>query len=419
MEKVLLLQSNKNERFDKEAFDVLGFALFFAGGTYGAKAIALGLGLGDFQEAASLCIYLVWFYLIGKMVIRYRNLFFKIIRTELIILLIFALNYMTFPDTNQYYTDYMMFLRQIFVVYIPAGVVGLCISNYENVFVYMRKTAWLGSAYMCISLILGYLKFIDYQYWGVHLSPLLLLSYGSFLSKKRISDFLLTVVDALLILLGGRQSLFAVAIGIVMMFFFMNEEKRDVRLLAIVSTILVILLIVLLHDIILDFLRIIIEENNIQSRTLNMLVDGKLVSTNTRDYIYQSAIKTIERNGIKVSGIFSDRYYIRKYGSWIAYPHNIILEYFIDFGIIGGSIISFVTVLLFAKNLVIGIKERRAFIGMLSSIVMFRLMVSSSYVIEGLFYTTVIILFGNNNNIKKNRYKNIRLKECNGKFYFV
>ena len=76
--------SRKDSNYNAEAFVLIAYALFFGAGTYGMKAIAIGLGLSSLQSLASLAIYIGWFFLLGRTLLKNLHIFGKILLWELV-----------------------------------------------------------------------------------------------------------------------------------------------------------------------------------------------------------------------------------------------------------------------------------------------------------------------------------------------
>lgn len=390
--KLAICVKKYDNEYEKYAFRAIAYALFFGAGTYGIKAIVTGIGFGSLQTAASFLIYVGWFIVLLRLLCRYFSVAIDIIIMEVIVAVLLYASYSAFPLTQPYYEEYAMFLRQSFVVYLPSGVLVYHIKNFNNCFKYTRGIAFYGSIFMLISYALGYIEVNGYQYWGVHLSPMLLLLFGNYMDKKEKADLIMVIIDCVMILFGGRQSLFVTVVGICLMYFTMSEDKKQKRTLVTIISLLVILIMCLASNVLLSILSKFLEAFDINTRTTEMLLNGELVDISTREIIYESSIKAINNNQ-GFNGILADRYLLRQYGDWMAYPHNVFLEFILDFGMIFGGIISILLVFLVITNLMTGTKERKTFSALLISLVFIRLMVSSSFVIEGLFYTMLGFLF--------------------------
>lgn len=149
----------------------------------------------------------------------------------------------------------------------------------------------------------------------------------------------------------------------------------------------------------------LLKNSGMEFRTIAELANGNFFDTSTRDLIYEKSVQIIEMNGPKISGLFSDRFYIRQYKQWIAYPHNLILEVLIDFGTVLGSLILGLIIFRVVFTILKGSSEKKLLCIMISSLVLCRLMVSSSFMIEGFFYIFIGVIFSKVVNLKKVRYK--------------
>jgi len=387
---MIIKLSQKDDNYNYEAFRLLAYALFFGAGTYGIKGIVVGIGLESLQTAASFLIYLGWFLLLGYTLLKNLRVLNRIIVWELVYAAIMAFSYFAFPDTRPYFSDNAMFIRQILTVYIPSGVIAMCITDYKNCFAPMRKLLWGGFFLLLCSLMTGFMQIWDYQQWGINLSPFVLISFACYMQSKHKMDLILFLLSAFLVLQGGRQSLFVVLLGIILIYFFMNQDKKEKQIMIILLIVLSIIVLFLMWNILLELLADVLAAFDIHSRTLEMLINGELISFDSRESIIEYSIDGIRKNGNKISGLFADRYYLKNlkmYSDWIEYPHNIFLEFFLDFGYIGGAIISLWLVIGLIKNMLVGQKERKTVMSVLIALVMVRLFVSSSFMIEGLFYT--------------------------------
>ena len=153
------------------------------------------------------------------------------------------------------------------------------------------------------------------------------------------------------------------------------------------------------------FFELLFDRLGVDLRIINKLLSGEFFDFSNRTYIYELSGEIIKENGIKISGFFADRYYLRNYAEyhdWIAYAHNLILESLIDFGwILGSAMIIALTVLLIRCALRSS-QEKKIVLLIISVLVLFRLFVSSSFMIEGLFYTLLGILFSKKEIVKGN-----------------
>lgn len=390
--KLKLRYSYKDENFNIDAFKLIAFSLYFAAATYGIKAIVIGLGLGSLQSVGSLLVYISWFLVLFRFVL--RNLFYirRLFVFELFYIGLLLINYYLFPDTQVFYQEYMMFIRQIIVVYIPAGAVFSLIDDYANWQYAMEKIAFWGSVFLLVAYFLGYVNVWEYQYLGVQISPFALILYSCYLGRKRVKDLLVLIIDVILIFMGGRQSIFVLLVGITLIYVYSNEINNSKKRLVVIACFLLCGISYFMSDLIIGTLSSLIESVGVSSRTLEMLASGELTSFASRDRIFQTSLEIAKNNGNVISGLFADRYYLRNTLAWAAYPHNLILEILIDFGMLWGTVLIILLVFSIIKKFIKKTGDKRSCLGMIIALTIVRLFVSSSFMIEGTFYLFIGLL---------------------------
>lgn len=395
---------NTDYEYNYNAIKSLGAAFLFYAGSYSVKPIFRTLGLGSMESVGALCFYIIWaIHIYRALCIGTKlklSLFLKIVFWDLAFVFILYINKVLFPNTAQYYAEYMMFFRQIVLVFIPCGVLISQVYDFSEAFKILRRYAWYGSIIMMVSLGFGYMDYWEYQYWGVQLSPFILILFANYSKNKRFRDLFLLIIDALLILLGGRQSFVVVVLACFALYIYDNRNK-SIRMFIVSSLIVLVGLILISGSYTLIFrgLNSVMDSFGLHMEALDRIASGKLFDTSTRDIIYEYSILSILSNGTKVSGLLADRYYLRNFGqytSWIVYPHNIYLELLIDFGAVLGTAISIMLTISVVRNMFIKGDEQRKRMGIvICTLTMVRLFVSSSFVIEGNFYIMLGFLLGN------------------------
>ena len=132
--------------------------------------------------------------------------------------------------------------------------------------------------------------------------------------------------------MGSRGPLGIILAFIILYIFIVGNLKMRIILLMCFITILLLV----------PYFFKLIEAFDIQSRTLILLMDGALDSDSGRSDIYNIIWEKIAENPFWGYGIGADRTFLDG-----AYVHNIILEFWIDFGLFIGSFFLF---LLFLKT---------------------------------------------------------------------
>ena len=403
----MFLIHSKKSGFNIQAFDVLFMSLFFLAGTYGIKGIANYIGLGSFEETFSLLFYIWWAIVYLNFLWSNKHMCKDLIIAEIIYIGILYLNFRLYPASQKYYNEYMMQLRQIVVVFIPAMTVAFRINNFRGCVKLFGQYGIYSISFMIICYFMGYIQRWDYQFFGIHLCPFVLMVYANYVFTRNRKYFWWCVVGFIFIMAGGRQSFLGFFIGIIILYYTKKistiSSNRFFGLLLL--SVLVMFVIYLLMPFFLNIISDILSTLGVESRTLEMLKSSELTSTSSRDGIYEASIYFIQRT-IGITGLFADRVMLRNFNDWMAYPHNIVLELMIDFGVVVGGLISLYIFGLFAVRLYKGNLEKKLVIGVVGTVVLSRLIVSSSFMIEGPFYL-MLGLFLNANDDAKSKTRNI------------
>lgn len=394
----MLLFHTKKDGFNLQALDVLCVAVFFATATYGIKAMVAYVGFGAYEDQASLFWYLLWAFVYGKFLWYNKFMFKNLLVAEVVYIGLMYVNYRLFPLTHDSYDEYFMFIRQIVFVYIPSLTVALKINNFSGYIVNFRKLGIFGIGFMIIAYFMNYTQRWDYQLFGVQLCPFVIMLYPSYLLYHNKSDLIWIIVGFLFLMAGGRQSFVGFFIGMMLVYYSIRLNHLTIKQLVVrlMQVLFLLLFIVLLLPYLIVLLGDVVNVMGMDSRTMDMLTGNELFSTSTRDSIYELSMFYIRSNLYDIKGLFADRYMLRITDSWIAYPHNLILELMMDFGVILGGLFSLIILFKFVLRLVRGNIEKSTIIGIIATSILVRLMVSSSFMIEGCFYTVLGLLFNSN-----------------------
>lgn len=407
------MQSNKSvSKNEKLSYVAVGIGLSFAALTYSVKAIVTFVGLPSLETIASVIVYLVWFNVLGRYSLHNTRIIKSIAIYEIIYLFVLLMSYLSFSSTRLYFIQNMAFIRQIISVYIPCGAIVFSMTNFNRSIFYIEKVTSISAVIIMASFFMGYTTRWDYQYFGIQLAPLLLISFANYLKCKKLSDFLISLIGLAFTFLGGRQSLIIVILGYFLLYYLHLNKTKKIYFLT--SIIFVLIFGIVIYRPIISFLSEKISlENPTYGKALMSLINGELFDASNRTYIYQKSFELIMNNGIKINGFFGDRYLLQnsgQYTSWIAYAHNLFLEIYLDFGLLVGSLIS----LLFIVNVIVRFSvdhgERKILAAIIFLVSFIRLLVSSSFLIEGLFFIYLGLLLPHDKKKKGNDYHHDYIK---------
>lgn len=409
----MFLIHSKKSGFNIQAFDVIFMSLFFVAGTFGIKGIANYMGLGALEKTFSLLFYIWWAIVYLHFLWSNKHMCKDLIIAETFYIGILYLNYRLYPASQEFYEEYMMQLRQIAVVFIPTMTVAFRINNFKGSVVLLGKYGKYGICFMILCYFMGYIQKWGYQFYGIHLCPFVLMVYAKYVFTQNRKDLWWCAVGFIFLMAGGRQSFVGFFMGIVILYY--SEKLSTISVSKFVGLLFgsgfVMFFMYLLTPFLLNIISDILGALGMESRTLEMLNSSELTSTSSRDNIYEMSIYFIQRT-TGVTGLFADRVMLRYYDAWMAYPHNLVLELMIDFGIAIGGLISAYILGLFTIRLYKGNLEKKLIIGVVGTAILSRLMVSSSFMIEGPFYLMLGLFLNAKDDAISKKLNNRIFKTC-------
>ena len=333
------------------------------------------------------------------MLFKYRKqVLRKFIIVYLMVLLIFCLNYFVFESTRIYYIEYQGYLRRVLLIFIPIAILVTKVHDYKPFFYRMIPISYIGILVGLIGILFDFLPYWDRLTFSIYLLPFSMMLYYHYRRRFKIIDLAMFLIGFILILnYGGRMSLFSI-VAYIFLFELLNNLYKNSKLFIINATFITAFLLLLfsLWEYILSKLLLLFQGFNIESRNLEKILNNEVFSFDTRTPIYEYSKLELSELGFGMHGIFGDRVVLKPYGSWIAYSHNIIYELFLSFGFVIGSLIILFIGVKILKGLFKGNIYRKNIILMFSCIVILRLWVSGSFVIEDNFYILLGILLSKN-----------------------
>lgn len=223
-----------------------------------------------------------------------------------------------------------------FAVCIPLGIAGISVVNSSILFKMLRTTAYIEYPVLCISLLSmrnsgTYSMSVSY----VLILPVLLFLYDYFENRKKYGLVLSILGSILILLFGARGPLLCIAFYVFVKLFLQQRTSQTGRQrflrLAVVA---IIILIIANWATILKGIEAFLINNGISSYTLHRLLNGQFTETAGRNDLWDFYISLINKKPFVGYGVL---------GGWIGSgegPHNMLLEFVLAFGYIGGGIIS-------------------------------------------------------------------------------
>lgn len=324
--------------------------------------------------------------------------------------LLILISYFSFPSTRQYFVEYRTDLLFNAIIGLFGFAIFSNLEKIEKLYTPLLLTTRILAVIMPILYFTGIRNLLSDMEWGNKMYVVSLIYF--FLLKQRTSkkqlllDVPLFVFSFFFSLLGGRQSLAFLVLGMLLIVIFSNDSITK-RIITILVVTFAALIIIVLRAQLLSLLSEILSAFNIESRGLETLSDSSFLDFSNRNSIYDYSIHIIETNLFRVSGIFGDRFYLRAFRSNIAYAHNIFLELLIDFGLFFGiAIIALFVFALLHKFVFIKDKYRLFYI-VIVIVFLAKFLVSSSIFIDTGFIIFSGFLLNKGLDKKKIKHKSL------------
>lgn len=228
-------------------------------------------------------------------------------------------------------------------------------------------SAWIDLAYFSIRVMLasrtghwvGYDSagdMVDISYdLGVGYSVMFIaiVFLCKFCEKKKLINLIAAIYSIVLVLNNGsRGALICFGFCIMLLVLCSNEDKKRTlkQKVKIIALLAVVAITLSYFDILIIFSGNLLKNLGFNSRTVDAMLAGTLLSDNGRSTITKYAMLAIKDSGILGLGAFGDRAYIAPY-YWWGYSHNIALEMMCDFGIILGPLLLLLLLIVLMKIL--------------------------------------------------------------------
>ncbi len=202
----------------------------------------------------------------------------------------------------------------------------------------MQRGYWVGYSSS------GELSRMSYSLvFGYNVAICAIIGIVLFLLNKKYIDLGIFIVSVVMILLqGSRGALLCIVLAIALIEIYKWKALKHVsskKYYAVLITLTITIIALVLGWSVINRIMIkALSALHINSRSINMLLEGSLADENGRDRIRAVSINMIRDGGVFGYGFYGDRFVIGQRWSY-GYPHNLLLEVLIQFGVPLGSII--------------------------------------------------------------------------------
>lgn len=327
----------------------IAYLVSFQGVLIGINAITDAMKINVVWDTAIVYLLLWGLSLYGIV----RSIYFYGIKIDVFILLmVFTLLFMVtpiiFPENTKYIipidADFSNSPILAFFVHSFLGYVFIrYLQDYDHLMKYLRIFSYI---VILLSVIIYFFLKDSFavEYMSLSYNMLLQVFFLMFDKSRHfgIIKWLAVIAGTFVIAVGGaRGALVSLLIGIVIRIALGASASKLKKCIFIFVIIFGIGVAALFYVELISMLAKFLEEFNVSSRTIELLVSGEGVNSSGRDVLQ---LKLLSNYSILGYGIFGDKVILDG-----TYAHNVFIEWLTDFGVIFGSVLSIGFIAFFVK----------------------------------------------------------------------
>lgn len=157
----------------------------------------------------------------------------------------------------------------------------------------------------------------------------------SALREKKLVYYIAAIADIVMILVAGSRGPVLFLGLFIALYYVMYTKRSRKKGVIILLTIAGVCFVFMFYNQILDLAMSVLRRFNVSSRFIRMLKSGKISNDNNRFEIWGAALDMIKANPFGY-GAMGSRHVIKDY-IYAGYPHSIIFEFLIDYGVFVGG----------------------------------------------------------------------------------
>lgn len=307
---------------------------------------------------------------------------------------IFLIDYLRFPDNFPYLIEliFPLFMASLGLYFMNK------ITDYNNLSKLLKIIAYISFFLLFtqpfwpdnIIISLNDPNMIDgYMNFAYKIMPSIMILIFMFFKENNKFSLMLSLIGIIeLVILGNRGALLSILVLIVLLILYQSSFTKTI--LVILFVFIPSILILSSNTILISFYTFF-KSIGLPSDFLYRFINGTISNTN-REWIYDTLINQLRTSNWFGRGLWGDRRILFDAFNQPTYAHNFILEMLIQFGyIFGGTLIlslfySIITNFIKRKHL-------KVFIILFFSLIIPKLLFSSTYLIEPYFFALIGILF--------------------------
>lgn len=322
------------------------------------------------------------------------------LQVYIIIYVLFVVFIISFLLNGFYFNYYIKLGTDLFINAAPWLAVTYAVRDFRLYKKYLYFSALIIMVSFILNIFLFRSSIINNQSYSQQytymLLPTTVILADSIFNKINIINIALFLISLIFMFsMGSRGPIACVCLFILLrIILFFSRDLKKACMFAIPVAAIISMVYVYFYNI-LSFLLSIFEKMNFSTRSINKLLEGTFFQDSARDKLIGYSIDLIAQNPLVGVGLGKDRILLAsRMGSndplseavgW--YPHNIVLEILLHFGVIAGStILLYLIRLLFISIFRAPDEEMSETICIFAGIGLFPLFFSGSYLDSPLFF---------------------------------
>ena len=368
------------------------------------QAVLTPAGLNHLAGALSTALIFLPVLLASALNIGRMKTVVPFVALYILLRIVFAVNLSLHPDYQQYYTRQTYGAYEVFFGVSRGAIFGFLVFSLAG-----RTKSILSDIHISAVLLLVYCLYRFYKasklgYWeeyndiGVLVKQRYNLVFGYktmlcciiflffFLEKRNILDLAGAGVSLLMEIRAGSRGPLICLVFFVVLYLFLRARKLKMRYKVTISAVLLGAYYAISRylDRIMAFGISILQKLHITSRTVDMLLNGEITDDHGRAEIARLSWDGIAKQGFFGMGPFGCRTIIAPYFNY-GYPHNIFLEFILDYGWVLGVLFLSILAIMILKVFRNRDREQTA-VTMILLAMCVKLAISGSYWSEPLFW---------------------------------
>lgn len=328
-----------------------------------------------------------------------------------VIFCLYMISYHVYPlNTGALDKNFSLFFLSVLPLFFLGTMLGRVRIPYEALLMFSRCIIIF---FLVLTLLFSDFGTGDYEMGKAYncLPSIMLVSY-SFLKKEKVQDIFFVILGIVFLLIcATRGPILLYAIFMLLQLFFLKRQYRYVY-----GGALILLLILFFSPIgrgVMEGILSLMDKMGFNTRIFDMFLSGNLTDDNGRNWLKDAVFAMISRQPWCGNGLFSDRRATAAIGiggTEGSYVHNLVYEFWCDFGYLLGSALLLLLAFAILRSLK-GIAKDTNFkiiFSILALCYIGKLFMSSSFLIEPGFWMCIGVCYEGMINNKKRR----RIRVC-------